>query len=86
MLKAELVAKAEEAVEPIELQHRRGLLTSEERYQRICDIWTKTKEVTTAEMLANFSKFNPIYMMAISGARGNEAQMSQLAGMRGFSG
>ena len=82
--KAELVAKAEEAVEQIELQHRRGLLTSEERYQRICDIWTKTKEVTTAEMLANFSKFNPIYMMAISGARGNEAQMSQLAGMRGL--
>lgn len=78
------VLEAEEQVEQIEQQHRRGLLTEEERYQRICDIWTRTKDVVTQEMLANFTQFNPIYMMAISGARGNESQISQLAGMRGL--
>ncbi len=78
------VETAEKDVDQIEVQHRRGLLTADERYQRICDIWTRTKETVTKEMLANFHKFNPIYMMAISGARGNESQISQLAGMRGL--
>ncbi len=78
------VEQAEHDVDQIETQHRRGLLTQDERYQRICDIWTRTKEVVTKEMLANFHKFNPVYMMAISGARGNESQISQLAGMRGL--
>jgi len=82
--KKRLVAQAEKEVDLIEMQHRRGLLTSEERYQRICDIWTRTKEEVTREMLNNFSKFNPVYMMAISGARGNTSQISQLAGMRGL--
>ncbi len=82
--KHKLVSKAEKEVEQIEMQHRRGLLTAEERYQRICDIWTKTKEDVTQEMLHSFNKLNPVYMMAISGARGNEAQISQLAGMRGL--
>ena len=82
--KYDLVSKAEKEVDQIEMQHRRGLLTGEERYQRICDIWTRTKEQVTKELLDNFSRFNPVYMMAISGARGNEAQISQLAGMRGL--
>ncbi|HHX02601.1 MAG TPA: DNA-directed RNA polymerase subunit beta' [Firmicutes bacterium] len=82
--KHELVAQAEKEVDTIEVQHRRGLLTAEERYQRICDIWTRTKEEVTQAMLDNFSKFNPVYMMAVSGARGNTSQISQLAGMRGL--
>ncbi len=82
--KQERITEAEKEVEQIELQYRRGLLTADERYQRICDIWTRTKEVVTKEMLENFDKFNPIYMMVVSGARGNENQISQLAGMRGL--
>ncbi|MFS8543499.1 MAG: DNA-directed RNA polymerase subunit beta', partial [Limnochordales bacterium] len=82
--KQELIAKAEEQVEKVEQQHGRGLVTAEERYQRIVDIWTQTKEQVTQKMLDGLDKFNPVYMMAISGARGNVAQLSQLAGMRGL--
>ncbi|HBG02042.1 MAG TPA: DNA-directed RNA polymerase subunit beta', partial [Firmicutes bacterium] len=82
--KHQRIRTAEEEVEQIEAQYRRGLLTPEERYQRVCTVWTKTKEIVTKEMLDNFDKFNPVYMMAISGARGNESQISQLAGMRGL--
>ena len=82
--KAEILREADEQVERIEQQHRRGLLTAEERYQRIVEIWTRTKERVTQEMLANLDRFNPVYMMAISGARGNESQLAQLAGMRGL--
>ncbi|NLA57492.1 MAG: DNA-directed RNA polymerase subunit beta', partial [Firmicutes bacterium] len=82
--KEELIAAAEEQVETVEQQHRRGLLTAEERYQRICDIWTRTKEEVTRAMREHMDPFNPIWMMARSGARGNESQLSQLAGMRGL--
>ncbi len=82
--KHDKIRQAEDEVEMIETQFRRGLLTPEERYQRVCSVWTRTKEEVTDEMLANFDRFNPVYMMAISGARGNEAQISQLAGMRGL--
>lgn len=82
--KHQRIRSAEEEVEQVEAQYRRGLLTPEERYQRVCTIWTKTKEIVTKDMLDNFDKFNPVYMMAISGARGNESQISQLAGMRGL--
>jgi len=82
--KAELIAEAERQVELVEQQHARGLVTAEERYQRIVDIWTQTKEKVTQKMLEGLGKFNPVYMMAISGARGNVAQLSQLAGMRGL--
>jgi len=82
--KHERIRAAEEEVEQIEQQYRRGLLTAEERYQKVCAVWTKTKEQVTRDMLDNFDKFNPVYMMAISGARGNESQISQLAGMRGL--
>ncbi|HHT69492.1 MAG TPA: DNA-directed RNA polymerase subunit beta' [Firmicutes bacterium] len=82
--KHQRIRAAEEEVEQIEAQFRRGLLTPEERYQRVCTIWTRTKETVTRDMLENFDKFNPVYMMAISGARGNESQISQLAGMRGL--
>ncbi|NLJ80845.1 MAG: DNA-directed RNA polymerase subunit beta' [Firmicutes bacterium] len=82
--KHEKIRLAEEEVEQIETQFRRGLLTPEERYQRVCTVWTRTKDEVTLEMLENFDKFNPVYMMAVSGARGNESQISQLAGMRGL--
>ncbi|MGB4693027.1 MAG: DNA-directed RNA polymerase subunit beta' [Limnochordia bacterium] len=82
--KNERIRAAEEEVEQIEQQYRRGLLTAEERYQRVCAVWTKTKELVTRDMLDNFDDFNPVYMMARSGARGNESQISQLAGMRGL--
>ena len=82
--KRERVRQAEAEVDQIESQFRRGLLTPEERYQRVCEVWTRAKEAITKEMLDRFDRFNPVYMMAISGARGNESQISQLAGMRGL--
>jgi DNA-directed RNA polymerase subunit beta' len=82
--KDDLISTAEEQVETVEQQHRRGLLTAEERYQRICDIWTRTKEEVTRALREHSDPFNPIWMMARSGARGNESQLSQLAGMRGL--
>ncbi|MBE0447953.1 MAG: DNA-directed RNA polymerase subunit beta' [Actinobacteria bacterium] len=82
--KWEILDEPEEAVERIEKQYRRGLITNEERHQRIVDIWTKATEDVSEAMEKNFSKFNPIYMMANSGARGNLKQLRQLAGMRGL--
>jgi DNA-directed RNA polymerase subunit beta' len=82
--KQSILADAEKQVEQVEQQHRRGLLTSEERYQRICDIWAKAKDDVTQAMIDNLDPFNPVWMMANSGARGNRSQLSQLAGMRGL--
>lgn len=82
--KQEMLEAAEKEVEIVENQHRRGLLTNEERTQRIVDIWTRAKDDVTKAMWDNLGKFNPVYMMANSGARGNISQLSQLAGMRGL--
>ncbi|MCL4515582.1 MAG: DNA-directed RNA polymerase subunit beta'', partial [Firmicutes bacterium] len=82
--KKDILGKAEEEVGLVEQQHRRGLITPEERYRRICDIWTQAKDDVTKAMLDNLDRFNPVYMMATSGARGNVSQLSQLAGMRGL--
>ncbi|HZD59303.1 MAG TPA: DNA-directed RNA polymerase subunit beta' [Anaerolineae bacterium] len=82
--KWEILDEPAEAVERIEKQYRRGLITNEERHQRIVDIWTKATEDVSEAMEQNFNKFNPIYMMANSGARGNLKQLRQLAGMRGL--
>ncbi|NLY75881.1 MAG: DNA-directed RNA polymerase subunit beta' [Firmicutes bacterium] len=82
--KKKILAEAEQQVEQVEEQFRRGLITSDERYQRFIDIWTKAKESVTEAMNKALKKFNPVYMMSISGARGNPAQLSQLAGMRGL--
>jgi len=82
--KWDILDEPEEAVERIEKQYRRGLITNEERHQRIVDIWTKATEDVSEAMEKNFSKFNPVYMMANSGARGNVKQLRQLAGMRGL--
>ena len=82
--KGEILAAAEKEVEKIEQQFRRGLITEEERYDHVIEIWTKAKDDVTKELMGTLDRFNPIYMMANSGARGNISQITQLAGMRGL--
>ncbi|NLN07928.1 MAG: DNA-directed RNA polymerase subunit beta' [Firmicutes bacterium] len=82
--KQEILANADKEVDTIEQQFRRGLITAEERYDRIIEIWTRAKDDVTKELMASLDKYNPIYMMAYSGARGNISQITQLAGMRGL--
>ncbi|KAB2951453.1 DNA-directed RNA polymerase subunit beta' [Heliorestis acidaminivorans] len=82
--KAKLLQEADSHVEKVEMQFRRGLITGEERYQKIIDIWNKTTDEVTKALLETLDKFNPVYMMATSGARGNIQQIRQLAGMRGL--
>jgi DNA-directed RNA polymerase subunit beta' len=82
--KGEILLGAEKQVEKIEQQFRRGLITEEERYDHVIEIWTKTKDDVTKELMVTLDHFNPIYMMASSGARGNISQITQLAGMRGL--
>jgi DNA-directed RNA polymerase subunit beta' len=82
--KDQIIKEAEKRVEEIEQQHRRGLITNDERYQLVIDSWTEAKERIQQAMLDGFDELNPVYMMAISGARGNVSQLSQLAGMRGL--
>jgi DNA-directed RNA polymerase subunit beta' len=82
--KKTILDEAEQHVEKVEEQFRSGLITKDERYQRFIDIWTKAKEDVTAAMNRGLNPLNPVYMMSISGARGNPSQMAQLAGMRGL--
>lgn len=82
--KWEMLNQPEQAVEKIERQYRRGLITDVERHQRMIEIWTKATEDVTEAMEKNFDVGNPIYLMATSGARGNLKQIRQLAGMRGL--
>ncbi len=97
--KKELIEKAEEEVRKVEDQYLRGLITNGERYNKVVDIWAKVTEDVTEEMMKEIAvekrklpdgteveipSFNPIYMMADSGARGSKDQMRQLAGMRGL--
>ncbi len=82
--KADILAASDKEVEKIEQKYRRGLITDEERYNLVIKVWNKaTKDVTDA-LLQNLDKFNNINMMATSGARGNNQQIRQLAGMRGL--
>lgn len=82
--KAELLSKADEEVDIIEKQYRRGLISNEERYQKVVDAWTRTTEEVTEALMKSLSVLNPVYMMAHSGARGSKNQIRQLAGMRGL--
>jgi len=82
--KAATLLGAEKHVEEIEKQFRRGLITDDERYDRIIEIWHRAKEDISTALMQNFDEFNPIFMMSQSGARGNESQITQLAGMRGL--
>ena len=82
--KKEILAQAEEQVDNVSKQYKRGLITNEERYQSTIKIWEKATDDVTEAMKANFDELNPIYMMAQSGARGNMNQLRQIAGMRGL--
>ena len=82
--KAEILAEADKKVEEIQEEYEIGLLTNESRHQEVVDIWNAANEEVGDEMADNFDRFNPIYMMAFSGARGNIKQIRQLAGMRGL--
>ncbi|MDI6692403.1 MAG: DNA-directed RNA polymerase subunit beta' [Anaerosomatales bacterium] len=82
--KQDIIEEANRRVAEVEQQFDRGLITPEERHRQIIDIWTEATEHVGEAMAENFDKFNPIYMMAHSGARGNIKQVRQLAGMRGL--
>ncbi len=82
--KWEILDQPEQEVEKIERDYNRGLITDEERHRRIVEIWTEATEDVADAMEENFDVFNPVYMMATSGARGNIKQIRQLAGMRGL--
>ncbi len=82
--KAEILAEAEAKVDTITKKFRRGMLTNEERYNEVIKIWNETTNIVTDAMMENMDKFNNIYMMADSGARGAVNQIRQLAGMRGL--
>ena len=82
--KKQILAEADAMVAKTENQFRRGLITDEERYGLVIDIWTKATDSVTKSLMETLSKFNPVYMMANSGARGNIQQLRQLAGMRGL--
>ena len=82
--KAEIVADAEKKVEELELQYWDGLITEEERYQNTVAIWTETNDKLTAIIQTNLRNYGGIYLMANSGAKGNIAQIKQMAGMRGL--
>ena len=82
--KEEILSRSDEKVDEIELQFRRGLISADERYEKIINIWTHATDDITETLMTTLSKFNPIYMMAVSGARGGKQQIRQLAGMRGL--
>jgi len=79
-----LLKEADETVEKIEKMYKRGFISNEERYERVIEKWTKTTEEVADALMESLDKFNPIYMMADSGARGSKSQIKQLAGMRGL--
>ena len=79
-----MIADAEKKVENIEKKFARGLLKEEERYNAVVGVWKETTDAVTAELRKDADDFNPIWMMANSGARGSIDQIKQLAGMRGL--
>ncbi len=82
--KPELIQKAQDTVDRITKNYKRGLITEEERYKEVVDTWKETDEILTKALLDGLDKYNNIYMMADSGARGSDKQIKQLAGMRGL--
>jgi DNA-directed RNA polymerase subunit beta' len=82
--KVELLAKAEEKVVDIEKKFKRGFLTNKERKENVIKVWADTTNSVTEALMEGLSPFNPVFMMANSGARGSTNQIRQLAGMRGL--
>ena len=87
-IKADMVEKANKEVNEIIGQYSKGVVTAEERYNKVCQVWARTNDSLTKTMMENLEKdkdgFNTIWMMAKSGARGSRGQISQLAAMRGL--
>ena len=83
-VKKELLKEAEKEIEKSTNRYLKGEITEVERYTKVIDTWSETTEKLTAQVVENFDKLNPVYMMAFSGARGNLSQVSQLVGMRGL--
>ena len=82
--KKTIIAKAQQDVDNILKQYKRGLITDDERYNQVIKIWEKATDDVKEAMKNNFSKENPMFMMSDSGARGNLDQLKQIAGMRGL--
>ncbi len=82
--KAELLAEAEKKIEQIDALYQQGLISAERKSENVIETWEKCTSQVAAELKNNFDRYNPIYMMLDSGARGNDSQLRQLAGMRGL--
>jgi DNA-directed RNA polymerase subunit beta' len=82
--KQEIIAEAQTKVDNVQKQFRRGLITEDERYDRVISIWSAAKDVIQTKLMKSLDKTNPIFMMSDSGARGNASNFTQLAGMRGL--
>ena len=82
--KPEMIQKAQDTVDLITKNFKRGLITEEERYKEVVETWKKTDDELTKALLTGLDKYNNIFMMADSGARGSDKQIKQLAGMRGL--
>ncbi len=82
--KPALIQQAQDTVDQITKNYKRGLITEEERYKEVIETWKDTDDVLTHELLSGLDKYNNIFMMADSGARGSDKQIKQLAGMRGL--
>lgn len=83
-VKKDLLKDADDTVDKIEKMYKRGFISEDERYEKVIDKWTKTTEEVADALMGSLDKFNPINMMADSGARGSKSQIKQLAGMRGL--
>ncbi|MDR0914807.1 MAG: DNA-directed RNA polymerase subunit beta', partial [Oscillospiraceae bacterium] len=82
--KKEIIKKADEAVDSVAMEYQMGLRSNDERYEEVLRIWEKATNDVTAQLQGALDRYNPIYMMADSGARGSMSQIRQLAGMRGL--
>lgn len=82
--KQEIISEAQTKVDNVLKQFRRGLITEDERYERVISIWSAAKDNIQGKLMASLDKRNPIFMMSDSGARGNASNFTQLAGMRGL--
>ncbi len=82
--KPQMIEEAQETVDRITKNYKRGLITEEERYKEVVETWKATDDALTEALLSGLDKYNNIFMMADSGARGSDKQIKQLAGMRGL--
>ena len=83
-VKQQLLEEAQNQIEESTYRYMKGEITEVERYTKVIDTWSETTAKLTEQVVENFDRLNPVYMMAFSGARGNLSQVSQLVGMRGL--